>query len=201
MKKLKKLLPHCIVLRGMHRIINIGNEEREPMGRNRTLVLLKPDAIHRNLTGTIIARFEQTGLKLCGAKLLMLNEEQFYALYPTIKGKPFHDQFRAVMFSGPCLALVLEGHEAVRAVFALSGPARNPEEDNTMSIRKSYALWTGADVVHRADSVGDAERQIKLFFSENELCTYYKLGEEFSSEEAWAEYGARWGDSGHPKSL
>lgn len=162
------------------------------MGRNRTLILLKPDAIHRNLVASILSRFEQTGLKLCAAKLLMLTEQQFYELYPTILGKPFHDQFKAVMFSGPCFALVYEGHEAVRAAFTLSGTSRNPEDDTTMSIRKSFALWTGADVVHRADSVEDAEKQIKLFFDVNELCAYYKLGEEFTSAESWQEFGGKW---------
>lgn len=162
------------------------------MGLNRTLILLKPDAVHRNLVGFIIQRYEQTGLKIIGAKLLMITESQFYSLYPSIKGKAFHDQFRTVMLSGPCLALVFEGHEAVQAAFGLSGICRSPEDDTSMSIRKSYALWTGADVVHRADSVEDADRQIALFFKNDELCNYYKLGEEFSSAESWEKYGNRW---------
>jgi len=162
------------------------------MSRNRTFILIKPDAVHRGLVGKVLSRFENCGFKFIAMKMFQITDEVFYTLYPSIKGKPFHDQFYALMNSGPSVAMVLEGHEAVKSAFDISGPSRCPELDTTNSIRKSFALWTGADVIHRADSVEDAQAQIELIFSHKELLSYYKLGEEFTSQEAWDSYGSRW---------
>ncbi|TMU75619.1 nucleoside-diphosphate kinase [Pseudomonas fluorescens] len=162
------------------------------MSRNRTFILVKPDAVHRGLVGNIVSRFESCGFKFVAMKMIQMTDDIFYGLYPSIKGKVFHDQFYALMNSGPSVALVLEGHQAVKSAFDISGPSRSPELDTTNSIRKSFALWTGADVIHRADSVEDANAQIELVFTPQELFSYYKLGEEFTSQEAWDAYGSRW---------
>ncbi|WP_439852883.1 nucleoside-diphosphate kinase [Pseudomonas syringae] len=162
------------------------------MSRNRTFILIKPDAVHRGLIGNILTRFENCGLKFIAMKMFLITDEIFYGLYPSIKGKPFHDQFYSLMKSGPVVAAVFEGHDAVKSAFDISGASRSPELDTTSSIRKSFALWTGADVIHRADNVSDADAQIAMVFTEKELLSYYKLGEEFTSQEAWDTYGSRW---------
>ena len=167
------------------------------MARTRTLALLKPDAVHRGLVGAIISRFEQAGMKILAMKLFILSEDQLHALYPGILSKPFYVQVRNAMLCGPCVAIVLEANEAIAAVYHLSGTEKNPEQDFSMSIRKSFATWTGADVIHRATNESEAEFQIRLLFSSSEICNYYKLGEEFSSAESWQEFGGHWSDRGY----
>ncbi|WP_158895898.1 MULTISPECIES: nucleoside-diphosphate kinase [unclassified Pseudomonas] len=162
------------------------------MARNQTLIIIKPDAVHRGLVGSLLGKIERCGFKLKGLKAIMLSDSQFYALYPKIRGKSFEQQFRAVMMSGPCIPCVFEGNEAIKSLFSLAGTKSHPEDDLSMSLRKTYSSWTGADVIHRADSEEEAKRHISIFFKESELLNYYKTGEEFSSQEAWDEHGHRW---------
>lgn len=161
------------------------------MSCQRSFILLKPDAIIRGLLGEIISAFERKGFKIVAMKLLRLTDEQFYNLYPEIAGKPFHEQFKSLMFMGPCVAMAVEGHEAVRQAYQVAGMERDPElELSCSSIRGRFCMWTGSDLIHRADTMQDAENQIALFFEETDFQNYKKLDELFMSEEGWNAYCA-----------
>lgn len=160
--------------------------------KQRTFILIKPDAVHRGLAFRVLSRFEDSGLKLIGMKTVLLDDSSLQGLYPTLVKKPFFKQVKAVMCSGPSIACVFEGHCAVESAFTIAGKEKNPEFDSSQSIRRSFALWTGADLVHRAATESEALTQIDIFFNANELISYYRLGEEFTSQESWDEFGSRW---------
>ena len=162
------------------------------MMRQRTFILIKPDAVQRGIAFRLLSTLEETGLKLLGLRSVMLNDELLQGLYPTLVKKPFFGQVKAVMCCGPSIACVFEGHQAIEAGFSLAGRQRNPEMDETQSLRRRFALWTGADLIHRATNEDEAQAQIRLFFPDTQLHEYYKLGEEFTSQESWDEFGARW---------
>ena len=130
---------------------------------SRTLVLVKPDAFARGLTGEIIARFERKGLKIVAAKHMTVTEDLARQHYGEHEGKPFFGELVDFITSGPIVALVLEGHEAVRAARQVIG-ATNPLEATTGSIRGDFALEVGQNMVHGSDSDESAEREANLFF-------------------------------------
>jgi nucleoside-diphosphate kinase len=157
------------------------------VAEERTIVILKPDALLRGLVGRILEMFETKGFKVVGMKMVHLSDEQLYGLYPSLPQKPFHDQVRRIMLAAPCICLVLEGHEAVRAAYQLAGPYRNPEEDSGWSVRGRFALWTGSDLIHRADDLEIARSQISMFFEPHELATYHRFDECLMGLNAWNE--------------
>jgi nucleoside-diphosphate kinase len=130
---------------------------------DRTLILVKPDAFARNLTGEIVARFERKGLKLAALKLMTATEDLAQRHYAEHEGKPFFGELVAFITSGPLVALVLEGHEAVKAARQVIG-ATNPLEAAPGSIRGDFALEVGQNLVHGSDSNDSAAREIELFF-------------------------------------
>ena len=130
---------------------------------DRTLILVKPDAFARGLTGEIIARFERKGLRLTALDHRTLEENLATQHYAEHEGKPFFGELVDFITSGPLIALVLEGHEAVRAARQIIG-ATNPLEATTGSIRGDFALEVGQNMVHGSDSDESAEREAKLFF-------------------------------------
>jgi nucleoside-diphosphate kinase len=130
---------------------------------DRTLILVKPDAFARNLTGDIVARFERKGLRLAALKLMTMDRalaEQHYAEH---EGKPFFGELVEFITSGPLVAMVLEGHEAVVAARQVIG-ATNPLEATPGSIRGDFALEVGQNMVHGSDSNESAAREVGLFF-------------------------------------
>ena len=130
---------------------------------SRTLILVKPDAFARNLTGEIVARFERKGLRISALKLMTMDRalaEQHYAEH---EGKPFFGELVAFITSGPLVALVLEGHEAVVAARQVIG-ATNPLEAAPGSIRGDFALEVGQNMVHGSDADESAAREVGLFF-------------------------------------
>ena len=130
---------------------------------DRTLILVKPDAFSRGLTGEIIARFERKGLRIVALQYRQLDRalaEQHYAEHD---GKPFFGELVAFITSGPLVAMVLEGHDAVRAARQVIG-ATNPLEAAPGSIRGDFALEIGQNLVHGADSWESAQREAQLFF-------------------------------------
>ena len=130
---------------------------------DRTLILVKPDAFARGLTGEIIARFERKGLRIVALEHMTLAgavAEQHYAEH---EGKPFFGELVDFITSGPLVALVLEGHEAVKAARQVIG-ATNPLEATTGSIRGDFAIQVGQNMVHGSDSDESAEREANLFF-------------------------------------
>ncbi len=132
---------------------------------SRTLILVKPDAFARGLTGEIIARFERKGLTIAALKHMQVTEDLARRHYAEHEGKPFFGELVAFITSGPLVAMVLEGHEAVRAARQVIG-ATNPLESATGSIRGDFALEVGQNMVHGSDSDESATREADLFFPE-----------------------------------
>jgi len=129
----------------------------------RTLILVKPDAFRRNLTGEIIARFERKGLHLAALKLMTMTAELAERHYAEHVGKPFFEELVTFITSGPLVAMVLTGEHAVEAARQVIG-ATNPLQATTGSIRGDYALEVGQNMVHGSDSTESAAREVALFF-------------------------------------
>ena len=129
----------------------------------RTLILVKPDAFARGLTGEIIARFERKGLRIVALEQRTLDEGTAKQHYAEHEGKPFFGELVDFITSGPLVAMVLEGHEAVKAARQVIG-ATNPLEAATGSIRGDFALEVGQNMVHGSDSDESAAREASLFF-------------------------------------
>jgi nucleoside-diphosphate kinase len=132
---------------------------------DRTLILVKPDAFARGLTGEIIARFERKGLRIVALRHTTLDEGTARRHYAEHEGKPFFGELVSFITSGPLVAMVLEGHEAVHAARQVIG-ATNPLEAAPGSIRGDFALEVGQNMVHGSDSAESARRESELFFGE-----------------------------------
>jgi nucleoside-diphosphate kinase len=129
----------------------------------RTLILVKPDAFQRSLTGEIIARFERKGLRLIALTLMTMSTDLAERHYAEHVGKPFFEELVAFITSGPLVAMVLEGDHAVEAARQVIG-ATNPLQATTGSIRGDYAIEVGQNMVHGSDSTESAAREVGLFF-------------------------------------
>ena len=134
----------------------------------RTLVLIKPDAMQRRLAGQILARFEQRGLEVRAAKLLLVDEALADEHYAEHREKPFFGELVEFITSSPTLALVLEGESAIQVVRTTMG-ATNPVDSAPGTIRGDLALAMPDNLVHGSDSPASAEREIALWFSDGEL--------------------------------
>jgi nucleoside-diphosphate kinase len=131
---------------------------------DRTLILVKPDAFARGLTGEIIARFERKGLRLAALRHMTMDAELAQRHYAEHSARPFFGELVEFITSGPLVAMVLEGEQAVPAARQVIG-ATNPLEAAPGSIRGDFAIETGTNLVHGSDSDESAEREIGLFFS------------------------------------
>jgi nucleoside-diphosphate kinase len=132
---------------------------------DRTLILVKPDAFARGLTGEIIARFERKGLRLAALKQMRITEELAKQHYAEHDGKPFFGELVEFITSGPLVAMVLEGNDAVKAARQVIG-ATDPLEATTGSIRGDFATEVGKNMVHGSDSAESSARESGLFFPE-----------------------------------
>lgn len=132
---------------------------------SRTLILVKPDAFERGLTGEVIARFERKGLKLVALKQLQVDEQIANVHYAEHAEKPFFDELVEFITGGPLVAMVMEGPEAVEAARQVIG-ATNPIEAAPGSIRGDYATEVTFNLVHGSDSDESAEREIEIWFPE-----------------------------------
>jgi nucleoside-diphosphate kinase len=131
----------------------------------RTLILVKPDAVRRNLIGDVISRIERKGLKVIAMDLRTIDRETAQAHYAEHEGKSFFADVVAFITSGPVVALVAEGERAVESFRALAG-ATDPVKALPGTIRGDYALEVARNMVHGSDSLEAAEREIKIFFPE-----------------------------------
>ena len=131
----------------------------------RTLILVKPDAFARSLTGEIIARFERKGLRLAALRQLTMERALAERHYAEHEGKPFYAELVDFITSGPLVAMVLEGESAVAAARQVIG-ATNPVEASPGSIRGDFAISVGQNMVHGSDSTESAAREVGLFFPE-----------------------------------
>ena len=138
------------------------------MSVQRTLSIIKPDAVKKNVIGEIISRFESNGLKLVAAKLIHLNDELASGFYAEHEGRPFFEDLKKFMTSGPVFVQVLEGENAVSKNREIMG-ATNPDEADDGTIRKEFALSLEANSVHGSDSLENAKIEISFFFSQIEL--------------------------------
>jgi len=129
----------------------------------RTLILVKPDAFARNLTGEIIARFERKGLRLVALRLMTMERGLAERHYAEHEGKPFYEELVSFITSGPLVAMVLEGEQAVLAARQVIG-ATNPLEASPGSIRGDFAIEVGQNMVHGSDAPESAAREVSLFF-------------------------------------
>ena len=129
----------------------------------RTLILVKPDAFARGLTGEILARFERKGLRLVALELMTISGERAAQHYAEHEGKPFYEELVSFITSGPLVAMVLEGDSAVTAARQVIG-ATNPLEATTGSIRGDYAIAVGQNMVPGSDAPESAAREVALFF-------------------------------------
>jgi len=132
---------------------------------DRTLILVKPDAFARGLTGEIIARFERKGLKIVALKHMRATEDLAKQHYAEHAERPFFGELVAFITSGPLVAMVLEGQDAITAARQVIG-ATNPLEAATGSIRGDFAIEVGQNMVHGSDSVESGQREAALFFPE-----------------------------------
>jgi nucleoside-diphosphate kinase len=132
---------------------------------DRTLILVKPDAFARGLTGEIIARFERKGLTIVALKHMMVTEDLARRHYAEHEGKAFFGELVDFITSGPLVAMVLEGQRAVTAARQVIG-ATNPLEATTGSIRGDFAVEVGQNMVHGSDAAESAAREAALFFPE-----------------------------------
>ena len=147
----------------------------------RTFVMLKPDAIQRALIGQILARFEKTGLKLVAMKFIRIPDQLAQEHYREHMGKPFYESLMSYITSGPVVATVWEGEEAIGIARDMMGKT-NPKEAGPGTIRGDYGIQTGRNIVHGSDGPESAKREISLFFSEEEIVTYEHLHQEWVYE-------------------
>ena len=140
------------------------------MAVERTLSIIKPDAVKKNVIGKIYARFEEAGLKIVAAKMLQLDDEKAGGFYAEHKGRPFYDDLVRFMTSGPVVVQVLEGEGAVLKNRDLMG-ATNPQEAAPGTIRADFAASIDANAVHGSDSPESAAREVAYFFAEDDICS------------------------------
>ncbi|MEM3445036.1 MAG: nucleoside-diphosphate kinase [Thermoplasmata archaeon] len=142
----------------------------------RTFVMLKPDAVQRGLCGEIIARFERRGLKIVAMKMLWITKELAEKHYEEHRGKKFFEGLISYITSGPVIAMVIEGKNAVKLVREMMGKT-NPQQSMPGTIRGDYGIEVGRNIIHGSDSLASAEREIALFFTKEEIFDY-KLATE-----------------------
>jgi len=136
-----------------------------------TFVMLKPDAVSRRLIGKILSRFEEKGLQIIAVKLLQINEDLAKQHYKEHEEKPFFNDLVSYITSSPSFAMVIEGDDAISLIRKIVG-ATNPKEADFGTIRGDFAMDMGRNIIHASDSPNSAEREISLFFNENEICEY-----------------------------
>lgn len=144
------------------------------MEHERTLIIIKPDALQRNLLGEIVHRFERKGLKIIGLKMIQLDDVLLEEHYFHHKDKPFFDGLKNYMKLSPVVVMALTGLNAVNAVRLIVGPTKGYEAD-AGSIRGDFSISSQSNIVHASDSKENAETEIGRFFKPNEIFEYKKL--------------------------
>lgn len=135
----------------------------------RTFIAIKPDGVKRNLIGKIITRFEEKGYKIIGLKLLLPTVEMAEKHYEEHKGKPFYPRLISYITSGPIVAMVIQGPNVIAEARRMMG-ATKPEMAEAGTIRFEYAINQEYNIIHGSDSPASAEREIAIYFKEEELC-------------------------------
>ncbi|MDH5174950.1 MAG: nucleoside-diphosphate kinase [Elusimicrobiota bacterium] len=134
----------------------------------RTLVIIKPDALSKKIAGKVITTFEKKGFKIVAFKMVLLSREKAEEFYEEHKGKEFYEPLVNFMSSNPCLVMVLEGEDVTQEVRDVAGNT-DPQKAEPGTLRELYAQDNRHNILHAADSLNSAERELKFFFSENEI--------------------------------
>jgi nucleoside-diphosphate kinase len=149
----------------------------------RTLIIIKPDAVQRGLIGQIIHRFERRGLRIAALKFMQINEDLARRHYAIHEGKPFYEPLVAYITSGPVVVLLLEGKDAIQVARRTMG-ATNPVQADPGTIRADLGIEVGRNLVHGSDGPETAEFETSLFFDENEIVSWQRDLERWISENA-----------------
>ncbi|MBY0122588.1 nucleoside-diphosphate kinase [Bacillus sp. S/N-304-OC-R1] len=144
----------------------------------KTFLMVKPDGVQRNLIGEIVARFEKKGFQLVGGKLMSISQELAEQHYGEHKERPFFGELVDFITSGPVFAMVWEGENVIATARQMMG-ATNPKDSAPGTIRGDFAATVGKNIIHGSDSPASAEREIALFFKQEELVDYSKLMNEW----------------------
>ncbi len=144
----------------------------------KALIIIKPDAVQRNLIGEIVGRFERKGLKVIGMKMMNLHDAILDEHYAHIKDKPFYPGVRDFMKVCPVVVMAISGINAVSATRLLVGPTK-AWEGNAGTIRGDFSLSTQSNIVHASDSIENGEAEVKRFFTADEIFTYNKIDTDF----------------------
>ncbi|PGT87461.1 MULTISPECIES: nucleoside-diphosphate kinase [Bacillaceae] len=139
----------------------------------KTFLMVKPDGVQRQLIGEIVGRFERKGFQLVGAKLMTIPVELAEKHYGEHKGKPFYDELVQFITSGPVFAMVWQGENVIELSRKMMGKT-NPKDAEPGTIRGDYTMFVSKNIIHGSDSTESAEREISLFFQDNELVEYDK---------------------------
>lgn len=137
----------------------------------QTLILVKPDGVQRGLIGEIIGRFEKRGLKLTGMKFIHMSDDLAARHYAIHKGKPFYESLVKYIVSGPVVAMVWEGNDAIEAARSTMG-LTNPVAASPGTIRGDFGMEIGRNLVHGSDSPENARKEVELFFDVNEIINW-----------------------------
>ncbi len=148
------------------------------MTYEKSLIIIKPDAMQRNLAGEIVSRLEKKGLKIIGLKMMNLENALIEEHYAHIKDKPFFPGIRDFMKATPVVVMAVEGINAVSAIRLLVGPTK-AWEANAGTIRGDFSLSTQSNLVHASDTVEAGEIEIKRFFKPEEIFTYSRVDTDF----------------------
>ena len=144
----------------------------------KSLIIVKPDAIQRNLAGEIIKRLEQKGLKIVGLKMMKLEDATIEEHYAHIKDKPFFPGIRDFMKATPVVVMAVEGINAISSIRLLVGPTK-AWEGTAGTIRGDYSLSTQSNLVHASDSVEAGEAELKRFFKADEIYSYDRVDADY----------------------
>lgn len=137
----------------------------------KTLLMIKPDAVQRSLIGRIISRIEEKGLKIIGLKMVQLTEPEVDRLYDIHIGKSFYDILKSFIISGPVVAIAIQGNNAVKVIRKLAGITNSPEADPG-TIRGDFGIDLTKNIVHASDAVERAQYELGTFFKADELVEY-----------------------------
>ncbi len=149
----------------------------------KSLIIIKPDAIQRNLSGEIISRIERKGLKIIGVKMMNITDSLLDEHYSHIKDKPFFPGIRNFMKACPIIVMAVEGINTISALRLIVGPTKAWEAD-AGTIRGDFSLSTQSNIIHTSDSIENGEIEVKRFFDSSELFEYNKIDTDF----IYAEY-------------
>ena len=151
------------------------------MTKERTFVMIKPDAVQRGFVGEIISRFEKKGVKVVAMKMVSVSKELAEKHYGIHKGKSFFEPTVQYITSSPVVALVLEGKNAIEMVRGMMGKT-NPQGAAMGTIRGDYGQFIGRNIVHGSDGPDTAEFEINLWFKPKEISSYTRIDEEWLTE-------------------